>query len=99
MTVLWLLWGGGQGRATLDSSYHSRNSESRLRGLFHATIRRYFGFPLERSTMYIGFEIQGNHFKVIGPQLCLLRFPQKITVIRDHNECHIIMLKKPFENF
>lgn len=42
----------------------------------------------------MGFEIHGNHFKAIGPQFCLPQFQQKITVIRDHNEWHIIVLEK-----
>lgn len=66
--------------------------------LFHENIKLYFSSQLERSTMYIGFEIQENHFKVIGPQLCLLWFQEKITVIREHNEWNM-MLQKPFENF
>lgn len=41
----------------------------KTRGLVQGNIKPYFRFQLEKSTMYIGLEIQENHFKVIVPQL------------------------------
>lgn len=98
-----VLAGGGRGVAQWDhEDFLLPDQEHWIKtmALFHGNIKTYFSFQLERSSYVYRVwnprkPLQGHRATIMS----LLWFPQKIPVIRDHNEWNIMMLKKPFENF
>lgn len=106
ISVLWLLRREGAvvreaqaGAPGFPPTRPDQGHRIKARGLVQGNIKTYFSFQLEKSTYVYRVwnprkPLQGHSATIMS----LLWFQQKITVIRDHNEWNITMLKKPFES-